>query len=59
MQTKLGWEEPELSQRYCSSRFRNPNAVGTFAYHCHLLEHEDGDMMGTIQVLPKSTDTTK
>jgi len=32
--------------------FRDPDAVGTFAYHCHLLEHEDGGMMGTIQVLP-------
>ena len=33
--------------------FRNPNTVGTFVYHCHLLEHEDGGMMGLIQVLPK------
>ncbi|HWZ63006.1 MAG TPA: multicopper oxidase domain-containing protein [Steroidobacteraceae bacterium] len=32
--------------------FRDPNIVGTFVYHCHLLEHEDGGMMGTIQVLP-------
>jgi FtsP/CotA-like multicopper oxidase with cupredoxin domain len=32
--------------------FRDPNAVGTFVYHCHLLEHEDGGMMGTIRVLP-------
>ncbi|MGA7852843.1 MAG: multicopper oxidase domain-containing protein [Candidatus Acidiferrales bacterium] len=33
--------------------FRDPNTIGTFVYHCHLLEHEDGGMMGTIQVLPK------
>jgi FtsP/CotA-like multicopper oxidase with cupredoxin domain len=32
--------------------FRDPNSIGTFLYHCHLLEHEDGGMMGTIQVLP-------
>ncbi len=32
--------------------FRDPNTVGTFAYHCHLLEHEDGGMMGTIRVDP-------
>jgi FtsP/CotA-like multicopper oxidase with cupredoxin domain len=32
--------------------FRDPNIVGTFVYHCHLLEHEDGGMMGTIRVLP-------
>ena len=31
--------------------FRDPNTVGTFVYHCHLLEHEDKGMMGSIQVL--------
>jgi FtsP/CotA-like multicopper oxidase with cupredoxin domain len=30
--------------------FRDPNDVGTFVYHCHLLEHEDGGMMGLIRV---------
>jgi FtsP/CotA-like multicopper oxidase with cupredoxin domain len=34
--------------------FRNPDAVGTFVYHCHLLEHEDGGMMGIIRVLPRA-----
>lgn len=32
--------------------FRGPRSVGTFVYHCHLLEHEDGGMMGLIRVLP-------
>jgi FtsP/CotA-like multicopper oxidase with cupredoxin domain len=32
--------------------FRNPNIVGTFVYHCHLLEHEDKGMMGSIRVNP-------
>ena len=32
--------------------FRDPNAVGTFVFHCHLLEHEDGGMMGLIRVEP-------
>jgi FtsP/CotA-like multicopper oxidase with cupredoxin domain len=32
--------------------FRDPNIVGTFVYHCHLLEHEDGGMMGSIRVGP-------
>jgi FtsP/CotA-like multicopper oxidase with cupredoxin domain len=32
--------------------FRDPGIVGTFLYHCHILEHEDGGMMGSIQVLP-------
>jgi FtsP/CotA-like multicopper oxidase with cupredoxin domain len=30
--------------------FRDPNTVGTFLYHCHLLEHEDKGMMGSIEV---------
>jgi FtsP/CotA-like multicopper oxidase with cupredoxin domain len=32
--------------------FRSPNTVGTFVYHCHLLDHEDGGMMGLIRVDP-------
>ncbi len=32
--------------------FRDPNVVGTFPYHCHILQHEDGGMMGTIRVQP-------
>ena len=32
--------------------FRAPEIVGTFLFHCHLLEHEDGGMMGSILVLP-------
>lgn len=35
--------------------FRDPNAVGTFVYHCHLLEHEDGGMMGLIRVEPNES----
>lgn len=31
--------------------FRNPAIIGTFVYHCHILEHEDGGMMGVIQVM--------
>jgi FtsP/CotA-like multicopper oxidase with cupredoxin domain len=32
--------------------FRDPNTVGTFLYHCHILEHEDKGMMGSIRVEP-------
>ncbi len=32
--------------------FRDPNIVGMFVYHCHLLEHEDKGMMGSIRVNP-------
>jgi hypothetical protein len=31
--------------------FRDPNTVGMFVYHCHLLEHEDKGMMGSIRVI--------
>jgi FtsP/CotA-like multicopper oxidase with cupredoxin domain len=34
--------------------FRDPNTIGTFPYHCHLLEHEDKGMMGSIRVVPPS-----
>jgi|SRR6266850_1582155 len=32
--------------------FRSPNIIGTFPYHCHILQHEDGGMMGSIRVEP-------
>jgi FtsP/CotA-like multicopper oxidase with cupredoxin domain len=35
--------------------FRNPDIIGTFPYHCHILEHEYGGMMGSIEVLPYPT----
>ncbi len=37
--------------------FRAPGIVGTFVYHCHLLEHEDGGMMGMIRVVPAPRST--
>ena len=30
--------------------FTNPIIVGTFVYHCHIIEHEDGGMMASIEV---------
>jgi FtsP/CotA-like multicopper oxidase with cupredoxin domain len=38
--------------------FRDPNIVGTFVYHCHILQHEDAGMMGEIQVLPSGSAST-
>jgi FtsP/CotA-like multicopper oxidase with cupredoxin domain len=35
--------------------FRDPNILGSFVYHCHLLEHEDKGMMGSIRVDPASS----
>jgi FtsP/CotA-like multicopper oxidase with cupredoxin domain len=37
--------------------FRDPNTVGSFPYHCHLLEHEDKGMMGLIRVIPQAPAT--
>ncbi|MBD5653620.1 MAG: multicopper oxidase domain-containing protein, partial [Candidatus Eremiobacteraeota bacterium] len=31
--------------------FRDRNIVGTFVYHCHIMEHEDAGMMARIQVV--------
>lgn len=30
--------------------FRDPEIIGTFPYHCHILQHVDGGMMGLIEV---------
>ena len=30
--------------------FTQPEIVGRFMYHCHVLEHEDGGMMAQIEV---------
>ena len=38
--------------------FTDPDIVGTFVYHCHVLSHEDRGMMGSIQVLPPLVDST-
>jgi len=35
--------------------FRNPSIVGIFPYHCHILQHADGGMMGLIEVRPTAT----
>jgi hypothetical protein len=31
--------------------FRDPVIAGTFVFHCHILEHEDGGMMAKIQLV--------
>jgi FtsP/CotA-like multicopper oxidase with cupredoxin domain len=30
--------------------FRDPRIVGTFPFHCHIMQHVDGGMMGTVRV---------
>jgi FtsP/CotA-like multicopper oxidase with cupredoxin domain len=31
--------------------FRSPDIAGLSVYHCHILEHEDGGMMGVIRIV--------
>jgi FtsP/CotA-like multicopper oxidase with cupredoxin domain len=31
--------------------FRNPSIRGTFVFHCHMLDHEDGGMMAIVKVV--------
>jgi FtsP/CotA-like multicopper oxidase with cupredoxin domain len=62
-----GWEEPTLRDTvnlpgwsgfgpYPSLRlrmdFRAPNIVGTLPFHCHIAQHLDGGMMGTVRIEP-------
>ena len=45
---------PAISQRETAHGLpRSPASSERFVYHCHLLEHEDGGMMGMIQVVPR------
>lgn len=61
------WEEPALRDtinvpawngfgRYPSLTlrmdFRDPNIVGTIPFHCHIAQHLDGGMMGTVRIEP-------
>ncbi len=39
--------------------FRDPVIAGTFVFHCHILEHEDGGMMAKIQLVAPSTATAE
>jgi FtsP/CotA-like multicopper oxidase with cupredoxin domain len=31
--------------------FRDPVVRGTFLFHCHIVDHEDGGMMAKIRVI--------
>ena len=64
----VGWEEPTLRDtvnlpawsgfgRYPSlivrMDFRDPDIVGLIPFHCHIIQHLDGGMMGVIRVEPR------
>jgi FtsP/CotA-like multicopper oxidase with cupredoxin domain len=55
------WDEKKNPNKYPSVKLRMDfrgikqepgitSIAGTFVFHCHILEHEDGGMMGNIQV---------
>jgi FtsP/CotA-like multicopper oxidase with cupredoxin domain len=62
------WEEPTLrdtvnipawdgvGRRYPNVTlrmdFRDPNILGTIPFHCHIAQHLDGGMMGTVRIEP-------
>jgi FtsP/CotA-like multicopper oxidase with cupredoxin domain len=63
----VGWEEPTLRDTVnipawsgfgpypnvtVRMDFRDPRIVGTFPFHCHIMQHVDGGMMGLIRVEP-------
>ena len=48
-----------ISQRQVADGFSRSEYRGTFVYHCHLLEHEDGGMMGLIRVEPAGCKRSK
>jgi len=39
--------------------FRDPTIIGKFPYHCHVLQHADGGMMGVIEVKPRLQESTR
>jgi FtsP/CotA-like multicopper oxidase with cupredoxin domain len=37
--------------------FRDPRILGRFPFHCHIAQHLDGGMMGTVRVVPADRGT--
>ena len=51
---------PERGEVKIRMAFTDPNIVGTFVYHCHILSHEDNGMMAQIEVYdPKVSSVTR
>ena len=49
----LEWHGPISQRETAHGDFRDPEVVGEFVCHCHILDHEDGGMMAKILVKPK------
>ncbi len=50
---ELGWEDTVLIPAQQTARFmvKYDKFAGTFVWHCHLLEHEDHEMMRPFQIV--------
>lgn len=46
------WPTNSLYYSTPGSMSLNPQSAGLYVYHCHILDHEDNDMMRPLQVLP-------
>jgi spore coat protein A len=57
---ELGWEDTVNIPSAQTARFMvNYNKfAGTFVWHCHLLEHEDHEMMRPFRIVPEPTGAT-
>ena len=48
-----GWKETVIADQGMVTRFiANFDIAGTYVWHCHILEHEENDMMRPLLVLP-------
>jgi spore coat protein A len=54
---ELGWEDTVNIPSGQTARFmvRYDKFAGTFVWHCHLLEHEDHEMMRPFTIVPEPT----
>ena len=48
----MHWPTNELFYTSPSASSLDTNTTGRYVYHCHLLEHEDDDMMRPLRLLP-------
>ena len=52
---ELGWEDTVNIPAAQTARFmvKYDKFAGTFVWHCHLLEHEDHEMMRPFRIVPE------
>ena len=49
----VGWKDTVIVPAYKTLRFAvRYGTPGHWMYHCHILEHQEGGMMGVLDVIP-------